>query len=256
VKKLSIIPIASVVFVLATSGCVSLSFSSITGTENGNKGHVIHVEKTGDPGFFHLNSPDELTREANQELMALCPTGRVSNVQTLLSQRDYLWVVQTYKDRVTAICEPLPKPPVAKAVPKAPSPPPAEIHAEKTERGLIFTLGAVLFATNASNLNPTAEESIHELSEYLKENPGRKVMVEGYTDSTGKSSYNHTLSLHRAKAVGDALVDSGISSGRIEIKGYGDDFPVSTNKTASGRQKNRRVEVVISDEHGHFAESR
>lgn len=253
-KKPSMIPIASAVFVLATGGCVSVSFSSITGTEQGNKGNVIHVEKTGDLGFFHLNSPDDLTLEANKELMAQCPTGKISNVQTQLNQRDYFWIVQTYKDRVTALCEPLPPPPVAKAAP--PPPPPAQIHAKKTERGLVFTLGAVLFATNKSNLNATAEESIHELSEYLKENPGRKVMVEGYTDNTGKPSYNRTLSLHRAEAVRDALADAGISSDRILTKGYGAEFPVATNGTADGRQENRRVEVVISDEHGHFAESR
>lgn len=255
-KTPSMIPIATAVFALTAGGCVSVSFSSITGTEQGNKGSVIHVEKTGDLGFFHLNSPDDLTREANKDLLAQCPTGKVSNVQTQLNQRDYFWIVQTYKDRVTALCEPLPPPPppVAKAAP--PPPPPAQIHAKKTERGLVFTLGAVLFATNKSNLNAAAEKSIRELFEYLNENPGRKVMVEGYTDNTGKASYNRILSQHRAESVRDALVEEGIASERIETKGYGEDFPVATNGTADGRRKNRRVEVVISDEHGHFAGSR
>jgi outer membrane protein OmpA-like peptidoglycan-associated protein len=76
--------------------------------------------------------------------------------------------------------------------------------------------------------------------------------VEGYTDSTGEASYNQGLSERRAEAVRDTLVDMGISRSRVETKGFGEQFPVASNDTSGGRQQNRRVEIVISDEEGNI----
>ena len=73
-------------------------------------------------------------------------------------------------------------------------------------------------------------------------------MIEGYTDSTGSNDYNQKLSVRRADAVRTALIDMGISSDRISTRGYGEEFPVASNKTAAGRQQNRRVEIILSDE--------
>ncbi len=90
----------------------------------------------------------------------------------------------------------------------------------------------------------------------MKSYPKRNVMIEGYTDSTGPAQFNKKLSRERAEAVRNALVKDGISPERITIKGYGAEYPVASNKTAAGRQENRRVEVVISGPNGNFPKSR
>ncbi len=87
------------------AGCVSIDSSSITGTEKGTSGQPIHVTYTGDLGILHLMIPKDLTPNANKELLALCSSGHISNVQTQLSTRDFLGIVQVYKVRATAICE-------------------------------------------------------------------------------------------------------------------------------------------------------
>ena len=83
--------------------------------------------------------------------------------------------------------------------------------------------------------------------------PDRRVRIEGFTDSTGSDSYNQQLSESRAFAVRNALEQAGIDSSRIEVRGYGETNPVATNDTSEGRQLNRRVEVLISDEQGAIA---
>jgi len=125
-----------------------------------------------------------------------------------------------------------------------------ELEASQTERGLVLTLGDVLFDFNKATLKPGGERAVTELTKFLKEYPERKVMIEGFTDSIGSESYNKDLSRRRADAVRMELNANGISSGRIQIRGYGENFPVASNDTEAGRQRNRRVEVIISDKDG------
>jgi len=128
-----------------------------------------------------------------------------------------------------------------------------ELKAKKTERGLVITLGDVLFSTNKAQLKSGGMRNIQKLADFLKQYPQRKVLVEGYTDSTGSHSLNQELSDRRANAVRTALIDKGISSDRVTTRGYGEVFPVAGNDTAASRQLNRRVEIVLSDENGNIA---
>jgi len=128
-----------------------------------------------------------------------------------------------------------------------------ELNAKKTERGLVITLGDVLFDTNKAQLKSGGSRSLQKLADFLKQYPQRKARIEGYTDSTGGADYNQALSERRANAVRTSLMDMGISNDRISTHGYGEDSPVATNDTASGRQLNRRVEIILSDDNGNFS---
>ncbi len=130
----------------------------------------------------------------------------------------------------------------------------AELQASKSERGLVITLGDVLFDTNRSELRSGAQYTIDKLAAFLTEYPTRNVLIEGFTDSTGGVEYNQRLSERRAEAVRNLLVARGIDPSRIMTRGYGVEFPVASNATAEGRQLNRRVEVIISDEEGRIME--
>ncbi|WP_035692904.1 OmpA family protein [Azospirillum halopraeferens] len=129
------------------------------------------------------------------------------------------------------------------------------LQAEQTERGLVMTLGDVLFATGRAELTPGALTRIDRLAEFLHRYPGRTVRIEGHTDSTGSSAVNLRLSEDRAAAVQQALIDRGVGRERIAIAGYGAARPVATNATDAGRQSNRRVEIVLPDQ-GTVAEVR
>ncbi len=122
-----------------------------------------------------------------------------------------------------------------------------ELQAKQTDRGLVLTLGDVLFETGKADLLAGAMRSIDKLAVFLRENPDREVLVEGHTDSTGGEAYNLDLSRRRADAVRAALLARGIGYDRITIRGYGESYPVASNSTGAGRQQNRRVEVVILD---------
>lgn len=126
----------------------------------------------------------------------------------------------------------------------------AEMEARQTERGLVLTLGDVLFDVGKSTLKSGGDRAVAQLAEFMFEYPERRVLVEGYTDSSGGEETNQRLSEQRANAVRQALLQKGIASSRIETTGYGESYPVATNGTSAGRQQNRRVEVVISDEKG------
>ena len=130
------------------------------------------------------------------------------------------------------------------------------LNAKKTERGMVITLSDVLFGSNKTKLQSGGMRSLHKLADFLKQYPQRKVLVEGYTDSTGSDDHNQELSERRADAVKTALEDMGISSERISTRGYGKSFPVASNSTAASRQLNRRVEIIFSDEHGKNASER
>ena len=126
----------------------------------------------------------------------------------------------------------------------------AELAAKKTERGLVITLGDVLFAVDQARLNAEGTRMVQRLATVLQQNPKRTVLVEGYTDSTGSTQHNQELSERRATAVRDALQDLGVARTQVAVRGYGESYPVAPNDTASNRQLNRRVEIVLSDERG------
>jgi outer membrane protein OmpA-like peptidoglycan-associated protein len=126
----------------------------------------------------------------------------------------------------------------------------ADLAAKKTERGMVITLGDVLFATGQANLTASGLRTAQKLAEVLRQNPQRTVLVEGFTDSVGGDAYNQQLSERRGMAVRDALLQMGIGSERISVRGYGEAYPVASNDTAGNRQLNRRVEIVLSDDTG------
>lgn len=127
-----------------------------------------------------------------------------------------------------------------------------ELQAVKTERGYVVTIGDVLFATNQATLTPNGMSTLRKLADVMAQNPNRTVLVEGFTDSTGSSSYNQELSQRRAEAVASALGSLGVPRDRIAMKAYGEAFPVAPNDTASNRQLNRRVEIVLSNENAQI----
>ena len=122
-----------------------------------------------------------------------------------------------------------------------------ELQARHTDRGVVVTLGDVLFATGRSELQQGSHRSIGKLTAFLAAHPQRTVRVEGFTDNLGSAGYNRNLSEQRAASVTDALTNGGVDRSRIQTEGYGKAFPVADNDTATGRQQNRRVEVIISD---------
>lgn len=129
-----------------------------------------------------------------------------------------------------------------------------ELNAKKTDRGLVMTLGDVLFSTNKAQLEAGGMRNMRQLADFLKQYPHHKVLVEGYTDNVGGNDLNQSLSDRRANAVRTALIDKGISSDRISTRGYGEAFPVAGNDTGANRQLNRRVEIILSDASGNVAQ--
>lgn len=128
-----------------------------------------------------------------------------------------------------------------------------ELNAKSTERGLVITLGDVLFDSGKAQLKSGATRNLQKLTDVLKQYPQRKILVEGFTDSKGSDEFNQQLSDQRANAVRTALIDMEVSPDRISTRGYGKNFPVADNESAASRQANRRVEIVISDDSGNIA---
>jgi outer membrane protein OmpA-like peptidoglycan-associated protein len=124
------------------------------------------------------------------------------------------------------------------------------LKATPTPRGLVLTLGDVLFDTGRAELKSGAGRKLDQLSQFLVEHPDRRVQIDGFTDSIGTDSYNEDLSQRRADAVKAALVNRGVEPSRIGTEGYGKAYPVATNNDSGGRQLNRRVEVVIGGNNG------
>ena len=128
----------------------------------------------------------------------------------------------------------------------------ASLQAQQTERGLVLTLGDVLFDTGQATLKTGAGTTVERLAMFLTEYPERNVLIEGHTDSRGSDELNRALSERRADAVRGALLGRSIDTRRIRIAGLGEAYPVAGNDTSEGMQQNRRVEIVISDENGQF----
>ncbi|HMD74701.1 MAG TPA: OmpA family protein [Steroidobacteraceae bacterium] len=121
------------------------------------------------------------------------------------------------------------------------------LNARVTDRGLVLTLGDVLFTTGRSDLKSGGTAHLDKLVAFLNRYPSREVMIEGYTDSVGSEDYNQGLSERRAESVRHYLSGQGIDAGRLSASGKGERNPVAGNDSATGRQQNRRVEVIISN---------
>ncbi len=115
----------------------------------------------------------------------------------------------------------------------------------KIEPPTTFTLEDVHFESGKATLRKSSYDRLNEMVEYMKSKPSVKLEIAGHTDNVGSKQDNKKLSLQRAKAVKNYLVEQGIEEKRLVAKGYGESQPVATNETKEGRQKNRRTEVRI-----------
>lgn len=117
-----------------------------------------------------------------------------------------------------------------------------------TPRGLVVNMADVLFDTGKYNLQPVAREKLAKLSGIILAHPGLHLAVEGHTDSTGSADFNQKLSEQRAGTVRGFLLEQGLAPDSVTAQGFGATMPVADNSTAEGRQKNRRVEIIVSGE--------
>ena len=121
-----------------------------------------------------------------------------------------------------------------------------DLHAKQTDRGMVLTLGDVLFSTGRADLKVGATSNLNRLVAFLNHYPDRTVIIEGYTDSVGGADYNLGLSQRRADSVKSYLAEQGIGAMRLTASGKGLTNPVADNNSEGGRQQNRRVEVIIA----------
>jgi outer membrane protein OmpA-like peptidoglycan-associated protein len=119
------------------------------------------------------------------------------------------------------------------------------VNAEQTVRGLVLTLGGVLFAFNSADLTPEARLSVARVAGFLIALDQRDAIVEGHADNRGAADYNIELSKRRADSIRAGLIEFGVEEARLVSEGYGSQFPVASNDKAEGREQNRRVEIVI-----------
>lgn len=116
-----------------------------------------------------------------------------------------------------------------------------------TSRGVVVNLPDVLFEFDKSSLTPAARRTVGQIAAAIEHAPNRHVAVEGHTDSVGTVAYNQRLSEDRARAVAGALVDHGVPRRNVSTRGFGENSPIASNSTESGRARNRRVEVIIEN---------
>jgi outer membrane protein OmpA-like peptidoglycan-associated protein len=121
------------------------------------------------------------------------------------------------------------------------------LQARPTDRGLVLTLGDVLFVSGHSELRAGTSDNLNRLVSFLNRYPQRSAAIEGYTDSVGTQDYNQGLSERRAESVRSYLIAQGVDSSRLNASGKGESNPVADNASSQGRQQNRRVEVIISN---------
>src|SRR5579883_122225 len=213
-----------VLLLCALSACVFVRSSSIS--ESSGAGSAVSATDS-DYGILRLTKPQGLTAAANADLAKQCPSGLLSDVQTQLSMRDWLLIVQYYTVTANAVCKPPPPPP---------PPPPAP------QAGPIVLRG-VHFAFDRYNITPESAATLDEAASVLKDHANLTIDVNGYCDSIGSVAYNLKLSEKRAEAVVDYLKSHGVTNTLVP-HGYGKTNFVATNKTAEGRAQNRRVELV------------
>ncbi len=124
----------------------------------------------------------------------------------------------------------------------------AVLQTQDTARGLIVNMSGALFQTGSSELQPVVREKLAKIAGIVSSHAGLKLEVEGYTDSIGSDAYNQKLSENRAKSALDYLVSQGVPANSIASRGFGKTNPIESNDTAQGRERNRRVEIVLSGE--------
>ena len=120
------------------------------------------------------------------------------------------------------------------------------LQTRDSARGLIVSMSDVLFDTGKYSLKPGAREKLAKVAGILIAYPGLNIEVGGYTDNVGGDSMNQTLSENRAGSVRDYLVQQGVATNSVSAKGFGNTLPVASNGNSSGRQQNRRVELLVS----------
>jgi outer membrane protein OmpA-like peptidoglycan-associated protein len=121
----------------------------------------------------------------------------------------------------------------------------AALDARETSRGIELTLSDGFFEPDRAALRPSAARELSSLASFLRAHPGRAIVIEGHTDSVGSPAYNLDLSRRRAAAVQDYLVSRGVDPSRITARGFGEAYPVASNETESGREANRRVDMLV-----------
>jgi len=124
----------------------------------------------------------------------------------------------------------------------------AILQTQDTARGLIVNMSGALFKTGSSELQPLVREKLAKIAGIVSSHAGLKLDVEGHTDSVGGDEYNQRLSEKRAQSAMDYLVSQGVPSNSIMSQGFGKNNPIESNDTPEGRQKNRRVEIIVSGE--------
>lgn len=123
----------------------------------------------------------------------------------------------------------------------------ADLQTKMTDRGLVVTLGDVLFEVDRAELTAGGRRSLDQLVSAIDADPEVQMTVEGHTDSTGARDHNMSLSQRRAESVRSYLTSRGVDAARIQSMGLGPDYPVASNGTEAGRQQNRRVEVIVKN---------
>ena len=130
------------------------------------------------------------------------------------------------------------------------------LKSEQSDRGLVLTLDDINFDLNSDELREGGTRTIERIAAFLSHHEKRQVLIEGHTDSSGSDAYNQNLSERRANAVSSALANYGIAASRLSTKGLGETYPVTSNETLAGRQKNRRVELIVANTDDTAVESR
>ena len=121
------------------------------------------------------------------------------------------------------------------------------VQSASSKRGIVLTIPDGFFETDKAELRAGARPDLMAIAGYLKGHPERKALIEGHTDSRGSSAHNLELSQRRGTAVEAFLLKNGVDPEHVEVRGLGEKQPVATNRTAAGRQQNRRVEIVMVD---------
>lgn len=204
-----------------------------------SKGKVSQINYEADNAVLSAQIANEkiLTAQANEEVA----NGTAQRQAVLLQARERQ--VQTSADQVSD----------ARMRADSLEAQLADLKLQKTERGLVLTLGDVLFDTGQATLKSGANGTMDRLATALREKSGRKVTIEGHTDNVGSDASNQGLSERRAQAVQSALTERGVVRGQITTLGKGENFPVASNDSADGRQSNRRVELIFTEDQTRIA---
>ena len=121
-----------------------------------------------------------------------------------------------------------------------------KMQLNEAEREILMAFGDIEFVTGKADLVPGATIGIDLLVAYMEKNPGKKVTLEGHTDSTGSAQLNKDLSQQRADYIRNVLISKGIAADRITAVGYGQSQPIESNSSRAGRQKNRRIDIKFN----------